>query len=185
MRILLLRHGEPDYSTDSLTAKGKREAALLSRRLSMYHIRDFYCSPLGRARETAEYTLKALGREAVTLDWLAEFRARYFDPEAGRERIPWDMKPRIWTDRPELMDPENWADSPVYAGGNVRQIWDETTQGMDRLMAQYGFRKDGPVWLCEKNQRETIALFCHFGISMAILGYLTNLSPVPLWQRTL
>jgi probable phosphoglycerate mutase len=33
--------------------------------------------------------------------------------------------------------------------------------------------------------RETIVLFCHFGISMAVLGYLTECSPVVLWHRTL
>ena len=63
MRILLLRHGEPDYEKDSLTEKGKHEAELLSRRLEKYDIRDVYVSPLGRARETAEYTLKAPLRE--------------------------------------------------------------------------------------------------------------------------
>lgn len=185
MRILLIRHGEPDYTTDSLTPKGRREAELLSRRMSAYHVRDFYTSPLGRARETAEYTVRHQGREAETLDWLAEFRARYFDRDAGRERIAWDMKPRIWTAFPELMDPEKWADSPVYAGGNVRQIWDETTRGVDELMGRYGFRKDGPVWQGTENRRDTIALFCHFGISMAVAAYLMDLSPVLLWQRTL
>ena len=60
MRILLIRHGEPDYSADRLTAKGKEEAELLSRRMEKYEIRDFYVSPLGRARETAEYTLRRM-----------------------------------------------------------------------------------------------------------------------------
>ena len=59
MRILLIRHGEPDYTTDTLTPTGRREAELLSRRMAAYHIRDYYVSPLGRARETAEYTLRA------------------------------------------------------------------------------------------------------------------------------
>ena len=84
MRLLLIRHGEPDYSGDTLTEKGKREAELLSRRMEKYDIRDFYVSPLGRARETAEYTLKRMGREAETLEWLQEFRARHLDPESGK-----------------------------------------------------------------------------------------------------
>ena len=53
MRILLIRHAEPDYSVDSLTPKGRVEAELLSRRLIRYDIRDFYVSPLGRAKDTA------------------------------------------------------------------------------------------------------------------------------------
>ena len=64
MRILLIRHAEPDYSVDSLTPRGRVEAELLSRRMIRYDIRDFYVSPLGRARDTAEYTLSKLGRTA-------------------------------------------------------------------------------------------------------------------------
>ena len=52
-------------------------------------------------------------------------------------------------------------------------------------MARYGFRKDGPVWLCDHNTPDTIAFFCHFGISMAVISVLTETSPIVLWQRTL
>ena len=182
MRILLIRHGEPDYTTDTLTPTGRREAELLSRRMAAYHIRDYYVSPLGRARETAEYTLRAAGREAEILPWLAEFRARYYDAEAGHERICWDLKPRVWTAHPELADPENWADSPVYAGGNAREVWEETRSGVDALMSRYGFRRDGAVWLSEHNCRDTIALFCHFGVSCVLLSHLMNVSPFVLWH---
>ena len=33
MRILIIRHGDPDYEHDSLTEKGLREANLLKKRL--------------------------------------------------------------------------------------------------------------------------------------------------------
>ena len=186
MRILLIRHGEPDYTTDSLTPKGREEAEYLGRRLAHYDIADFYVSPLGRARETAEYTLKKVGRTAETLPWLAEFRGRYPDPETGKLRpVAWDILPRLWSAYPAARDIATWTDIPLYDGGNVREIWQETTAGVDALLARYGCKKDGPVWLCGQNAPITIALFCHFGISMAILGYLTEISPLVLWQRTL
>ncbi len=183
MRILLIRHGEPDYSTDSLTEKGKREAELLSARLAAYSIRDFYVSPLGRAKLTADYTLQKLGRSAVTLPWLAEFRGRYPDPETGKMRICWDFPPREWTRDPLLSDPVHWAESAVFRGGNVSSVWEETVQGADRLLADYGFFRDGPVWHCRENTHDTIALFCHFAISMAFIAYLVGLSPVLMMQH--
>lgn len=185
MRILLIRHAEPDYSIDSLTPKGRVEAELLSRRLIRYNILDFYVSPLGRARDTAAYTLEKLHREAEVLPWLQEFRGRFPDPETGRMRIAWDLKPRVWSDYPGVFDIRTWVDNPVYDQGNVREIWRETTEGADALMARYGFRKDGPVWRGKKNAENTIALFCHFGISMAFLAYLMDISPMILWHRTL
>jgi probable phosphoglycerate mutase len=186
LRILLIRHAEPDYSIDSLTPKGHIEAELLSRRLSGYEIRDFYMSPLGRAKDTAAYTLNLIGREAEILPWLREFRGSYPDPETGKRRIvAWDVKPRIWKAFPGVMSIDSWCDAPVFDGGDVREVWKETTDGVDALLARYGITKDGPVWKCAENGDYTIALFCHFGISMAILAYLTGVSPMILWHHTL
>lgn len=186
VRILLIRHAEPDYSVDSLTPKGRVEAELLSRRLMRYDIRDFYVSPLGRARDTAAFTLDKLERKAEILPWLREFMGSYPDPETGKRRIvAWDVKPRIWTAFPGVTDIRSWCNAPVFKDGNVREIWQQTICGVDELLSRYGYVKDGPVWRCEDNQAFTIALFCHFGISMAVLGYLTDISPMVLWHRTL
>ena len=75
MKLLIIRHGEPIYNPDTLTEKGKREAKILASFLKKYfpEIRDFYVSPLGRAKETAEPILEAFGKEATTFPWLREF----------------------------------------------------------------------------------------------------------------
>lgn len=53
MRLIIVRHGDPDYEKDSLTEKGWREAAILADRISRLEVKEFYVSPLGRARDTA------------------------------------------------------------------------------------------------------------------------------------
>lgn len=60
MRFVIVRHGDPDYSVDSLTPKGWREAELLSERLTKLDVKAFYCSPLGRAKDTPPKHLKSL-----------------------------------------------------------------------------------------------------------------------------
>ena len=47
MRIIFVRHAEPDYANDTLTEKGWREAALLAERVSGWDVTDFYVSPHG------------------------------------------------------------------------------------------------------------------------------------------
>ena len=86
MRILFIRHGDPDYVNDTLTEKGHREAALLAEHIQSLHPGTCYVSPLGRARKTAEYSLKRLGCTAQTLEWLREFPAR-IDLEQAAEHI--------------------------------------------------------------------------------------------------
>ena len=76
MRLIIIRHGDPDYSIDSLTEKGWREAELLSDRISKLDVTAFYCSPLGRAKDTASFTLEKMNAKAKTLSWLQEFRGK-------------------------------------------------------------------------------------------------------------
>ena len=80
MRLVFIRHGEPDYDRNTLTEKGFRESRLLKDRLVKWHIDDLYSSPIERAYLTAEPTLKALGRSAVFLDWMKEFYFLIRDP---------------------------------------------------------------------------------------------------------
>ena len=40
MKILIIRHGDPDYENDTLTEKGHKEAEYLAERLIKYPIKD-------------------------------------------------------------------------------------------------------------------------------------------------
>ena len=103
MKLLLIRHGDPDYSIDSLTEKGWREAEMLSERIAPMDIKAYYVSPLGRARDTASLTLKKAGREAEILPWAREYNTRIPNGNGGT-RVPWDMLPEHWTTIPEYYD---------------------------------------------------------------------------------
>ena len=47
MKLLIVRHGDPDYTVDSLTEKGWKEAGFLSERLARLDVKEFFVSPLG------------------------------------------------------------------------------------------------------------------------------------------
>jgi len=184
MKLLLIRHGEPDYSIDSLTPKGWREAALLTNRFSKEDDIDLYVSPRGRARDTARPSEEKLGKKAEILPWLAEFRGLIDHPDLHCKDMPWDISPRTWTADPLLFDREQWVYGNIMKNSNVPEIWEETKAGIDELLAKYGYFRDGPVFRTEHNTEKTIALFCHFGIAAAISGYLMGISPIPLWHGT-
>lgn len=183
MRILIIRHGDPDYSIDSLTPKGWREAELLSHRLIKLPIQDFYCSPLGRAKDTAKATLEKLGREAVILPWLEEFRGRIQPFGKRNHDYPWDLPPREWTTHSEFFDKDRWVEAPLINTGNSGTIYQETKEGLDRLLASYGYERDGMLFRCQDNRDITIALFCHFALGAALVGYLTGVAPTVLWHN--
>ena len=72
MRIIFVRHGEPDYARDCLTEAGRRQAAAAAERLAGEGISEIYTSPCGRAAETATFAARRLGLPVITLDYMHE-----------------------------------------------------------------------------------------------------------------
>jgi len=180
MKLLIIRHGDPDYAVDSLTEKGWREAELLSGRLAALDIRAFYMSPLGRARDTASVTLKRMKREAEILPWLREFRAPVLDPESGEEHIPWDFLPAVWTKTTEYYDRDKWHTVPLMREGGVFEEAQRVYSGLDALLKKHGYAREGEIYRAAAPNRDTVVLFCHFGVGCVMLGHLLGVSPIVL-----
>lgn len=182
MKLIFIRHGDPDYSIDSLTEKGWREAELLSDRVCKWNVKEFYSSPLGRAKDTAGVSLKKLGREAVVLEWLKEFFVPVKDPSTGKDRIPWDFMPNYWTKEPLLYDKDNWTKAPVMQTGAVEEESRKVFEGIDALLAEHGYVRDGGFYRVEKQNDDTLVFFCHLGAQFLILSHLIGVSASVLWQ---
>ncbi len=186
MRLLIIRHGDPDYEKDSLTEKGWREAALLAERISKLDVAAFYVSPLGRARDTASLTLQRMNREAVECDWLKEFPARISRPDMAevRRTLAWDWLPQDWTGEEAYFRREEWAGTEVMREGGVAQEYEYVIRSFDGLLAEHGYVRDGEIYRAERPNRDTIVFFCHFGLECVLLSRLMNVSPMILWHHT-
>lgn len=183
MRLLIIRHADPDYSIDSLTETGWKEADLLSERLIHTPIDHFYVSPLGRAKDTASLTLKKLNKEATVCDWLQEFPAEIWRPDVKTGRkIPWDWLPQDLNTHPDLFDREKWKEVPELKEANVGKLYDDVCSQFDALLARHGYVRDGLIYRVERPNTETLAFFCHFGLESVLLSHLMNTSPYSLWH---
>ncbi len=183
MKLIIIRHGDPDYSIDSLTEKGWREAELLSRRIAPMEVDEYYCSPLGRARDTASLTLAKCGRQAVTADWLREFSLPVLDPNTGEKRsVAWDAMPRYWTAQEGFFDRDKWPDTGYMTTGPAREYYKEVADGIDGILARHGYRREGSLYRTDCGVRDTVVLFCHFGVETVILSHLWSISPMVLWH---
>lgn len=192
MRIIFIRHGDPDYQNDTLTEKGIREATLLSERVAKWdNITQFYCSPLGRAQKTASYSLKKTGREAVTYEWLKEFSYFIDDPITGRHGVPWDFMPEYWTQIPQMYDKEGWKETEIYRSNpELLPAYEEVCQGLDNLLATYGYQRHNNYYVTKPKEaiscglaadsQDTIVIFCHLGITCMMMSHLLGISPAIL-----
>lgn len=182
MKLIIIRHGDPDYSIDSLTPTGWKEAQLLADRVSKLDVTAFYVSPLGRAQDTAAATLKMMGRTAQTLDWLREFPAKMVKDWEDKPSAIWDWLPEVWTNIPEFYDKDKWMDVPVFQQAGVPALVKNVADGLDGLLAKHGYVREGNYYRAEHANEDTIVLFCHFGLECVLLGHLLGISPMVLWH---
>ncbi len=74
MRLILVRHGHPDYARDCLTELGHIQAKQAAERLKDEGIEKIYSSSCGRAYETASYTAAMLNLSVSKLDFMRELQ---------------------------------------------------------------------------------------------------------------
>lgn len=182
MRLIFIRHGDPDYSIDNLTEKGKREATLLSKRVNSWeNITEYFVSPMGRAQATCHYAIDNTGRKAITKEWLEEFRE--IVPSKGGLHVPWDFMPDYWTNDSNFLDLEHWHEAKIYEGMPIKKHADYVTGEFDKLLEEYGYVRKNKMYITEKeNDDTTLVFFCHLGVSCLLLAHLTNIAPTLLWH---
>ena len=184
MKLILIRHADPDYELDSLTSEGWKEAAALAEYLAHIKVTEFFVSPLGRAQATASRTLQQIGREAKTLPWLTEFTYRTpLKPSyPDSADVPWDWRPADWMVRDEFYSRERWASAPEMVDANIAYHHDEICNQFDAFLAERGYERRGRMYHTEQGNEDTYVFFCHLGTKGILLGHLLHISPMILWH---
>ena len=185
MKLLIIRHGEPDYAIDGLTERGKREAEALAGRIAPMEIKEYFVSPLGRAKATAAPTLQRAGRNAIEYDWLQEFSIPVKRPDVqGLSRVPWDWLPQDWLKDPRLLTHDHWMENEVMQDADVGGAYARVVGEFDKVLASYGYERAGLLYRAVKPNTDTLAFFCHLGLGCVLMSHLMNCSPMVLWQGT-
>ncbi len=185
MRIVFVRHGEPDYARDCLTALGRRQAEACAERLRGEGIDEIFSSPFGRALETATV---ASGRLSVApvriLDFMHELR---WGSRSGEKIFadghPWDIADELSRTGWDLTRAD-WPSHPFFADNTVTESVAAVAVRTDEWLAALGYERDGAYYRCLADNRRTVALFSHGGSSVAMLSRILNL-PFPYLCATM
>jgi probable phosphoglycerate mutase len=183
MRIVFIRHGDPNYEKDCLTPLGKKEALVVAKRLKKIgteepaaKIKKIYSSPLGRARQTADAAAKILRLDIETLDYMKEISWSGDDLPCGGH--PWTLSG--W-----LVDKENfdfakndWRTHPYFKDNQARLDCQNIAAGIDQFLSRYGYRHEGNRLFCERGTDETVAIFAHGGSIACVFAHLMGM-PLP------
>lgn len=185
MRLLFIRHANPDYENDSLTETGKKEAIALGEFLASTKIDEIYVSPLGRAKQTLDYYLKISKTEVspIIKDWLREFDA--YCPHDNKHNA-WDFLPstlETYGNKAFSNDPQEFINAiKAYKDGDFLEKYNKAISGLDEILKNNGYSRNGLNYDVIRESEKTIAFFCHFGISSMLLSHLINCSPLTIGQ---
>lgn len=183
MKLLFVRHGDPDYTIDSLTEKGHREAKFLAERLSTIDAKAWYVSPLGRAKDTAAYAFQNNGCSSKECAWLREFHAPIWRPDVTEQKmIPWDWLPQDWMSDERFFHYDQWYLPQSMQEAEVKKEYDRVTAAFDSLLKKHGYERNGHCYNAIQPNNNTLVFFCHFGVGCVLLSHLLNISPMVLWH---
>ena len=181
MKLIFIRHGDPDYAHDSLTDKGKIEAKALAAYLKDKKIDYVYMSPLNRAQETASYYLKETNKEGLTEPWLKEFA--YLIKHENEVKCPWDFDVSYLNSFDEAYDNSRWKELPFFKESEVPEKYDEVVKEFDKLLAKHGYVRNGRHYDVINSNKDVLVFFCHLGVMMVLMSHLMSLPYLVLAQH--
>ncbi|AUS99865.1 histidine phosphatase family protein [Nostoc sp. CENA543] len=179
-RVIIVRHGQSTYNTErriqgrtdvsTLTEKGRSDASKVGKALSNISFNAIYCSPLQRAKQTAEIIHSELtsdaGKSAVvqTSDQLLEIDLPLWEAMLTTEvEQQFAEDYRIWHERPDELKmlvnkagetQEHFPVLTLYE--QARQFWQE---------------------ILPHHQGETILIVGHNGINRALISTALGIHP--------
>lgn len=166
MFLYIVRHGEPDYPTDSLVPRGVKQAESVAKRLFEAGIDRVFSSPMGRARQTAEPLCRLLNKEYTIEDWTHEITLFAEFSDGHKEVVHSMQNTRFWERDVQAVIT---ADS-MDCAANIEK---EGNAFLEKLGYRY---EDGNYRILQPNE-ERVALFCHGNFARV---WLSSLLKVPL-----
>lgn len=188
MDLILIRHGQPDWSPDSiarndpfLTELGVEQAERVAHRVSaLDRVDEVWVSTMNRARQTAEPVYAGLGMEVESYGFLEEIRLPPSWDGAPADRVEKQLKEADLRSMDEMWD-------GLPEGESFRDFHKRVVEGLDETLATHGIApmtdEHRHLWTVDDPDKRVI-IVSHAGTNAVVLGHLLGLEPVPWeWER--
>ena len=199
MRLIFIRHGEPNYEKDCLTENGVRQAECTADRLvgenvdaspsgsrwtrrsipSCLNISEVYASPMGRAKQTASFTAQRLGKDIKVLDFMHEIDwGDAGDTHLGYDGHPWTLAYKLLSGEPGYVGSNDWDSHPFFRDNICMRYYRDISEKIDEFLSGYGLTRSNDMYVTDGCPDTDIALFAHGGSGAVVLSHVLNL-PFP------
>jgi len=184
MRIIFVRHANPDYESDTLTELGVKQADAVAKRLMNEGVFAIYSSSMGRAMETAEKTAKKIGLSVTPCEFMREISWSSLNGEPISDGgQPWLLSRRMVA-RGESLMLGDWKKKELFSKSETVMSAERVAEGLDAWLSELGYLREGEFYRVTHPNHDTVAMFCHAGSFSAAFAHLFNL-PLPFVCATL
>ena len=184
MLLYIVRHGDPIYSTDSLTERGKLQAEAVAKRLADAGINKVFSSPMGRAKMTAEPTCRLLGLECNIEDWAHEIQRERLTPfPDGELKSITALQNTYFRENGNIDLPyERSYECQGIDQSNMKTAVDYIERGGRDFLERLGYKEENGIYRILRNNEDKVALFCHAAMGRAWISTLLHIPLHIMWS---
>lgn len=184
MRLIFVRHGEPDYEKDCITENGILQAKNTAKRLTGEDIKAVFASPMGRAVATAKFIADDHGLETQKLPFMHEIDWGDLDENVPDDKkLPYDGHP--WTighiylsESEENVASPKWYEHHLFKDNKLITYYNLISKEFDKFLESYGIVRRNNLYFCDKECNDTIVLVAHGGSGSIMFSHVLSL-PLP------
>ena len=178
MLFYIVRHGKPDYKTNTLLPEGIEQAELAAKRLSKREFKAVYSSPYGRAIETAQPLAAKTGLPIRIEDWAYELgeESKCTLEDGTRELL--SHLPGTYYHQEKFLglSVEESFETVDKFTPSFTERYESISAGVDCLLARHGYLRNGAgTYDVIRGNCDRIALFCHGGMERVMLSHIFHI----------
>lgn len=183
MVLYIIRHGDPIYSTDSLTERGKLQAEAVAKRMQQAGINKVFSSPMGRAKMTAEPTCRVLGLDCTIEDWTHEIEDERLTPfPDGKMKSVTLVQNTYYRENGNILLPyERAYECQGISESRMNEIVPKIEAGGREFLERLGYKEENGVYKILYPNEDRVALFCHSAMGRAWLSTLLHIPLHIMW----
>ena len=177
MKLIVVRHGHPDYEKDCLTELGHNQAEAAAKRLESVHFDKLFSSSMGRAYETALHIAKNRESEVEKLDFIREISTGPISTPRPENYNFWTLVSDYVRNGNSVMD-EKWYEKMPFSDNKVVDSFYKLAKASDEFLASLGYVRENDYYRVAEPQYKNVLLACHAGASSCLFARFFNL-PLP------
>lgn len=183
MLLYIVRHGDPDYVTDTLTERGKLQAEAVGKRIAASKIDRIFSSPMGRARQTAEPACRILGLDYFVEEWTHEIEDERLTPfPDGVKKSITAVQNTYYRENENInLDYEHAFECQGINQSGMKSAVEYIEAHGKEFLERLGYREENGVYRILRKNEEKVALFCHAAFGRAWISTLLHIPLHVMW----